>query len=1046
MEAAYAWMNLSPTVMNEARGRVAGTAWEVTDSVGEPLYYAVDLAPKGYVVVAAEDGVEPVIAFSTTDKFEAKEGNPLFDMLQSDVPARIYRARAQRAGRTARWKTLLAIASTPKVLTAQGMVLTAGGAGGPAASIVDDVRVAPLLKSEWNQTTTNWGQSVYNYYTPPYSAGNANNYDAGCVATMLSQLMRYYQWPQTGVGTGSYQVTVKGKSEQRSLRGGDGNGGAYAWSDMPLVATQNMPAAQAQAIGALLSDAGVASNMDYEPDGSGATIRAQVLTNVFHYANAAQSTAELSTLDIAIDSNLDAKLPVGLGITGGGFGHAVVADGYGYNGSTLYRHLNMGWSGACNAWYNLPDVDAGGYDFNVVNSALFNIDPTTTGEVISGRVTDSAGKAAAGIAVAATSGTVVYTGTTDAEGIYAFKGVASNTKWTITPGSAAWNFTPADLVVTTGHSSAGGGMGDKTGVDFTSQPITGAVTVEINNAAAAAGAEWRVNEGSWQASGETVAGVPAGTGTLSFRAATDWTAPANMPVAITGSETTSETVSYSPKYSLTAAADNPANGQVTANPEPGELGSYAPNTSVTLTATPETGYYFGGWIESGTLISTDASYTSVVKGARSLVANFPPNSLSAEDTQAYVTSNKGDATINVLGNANDTETTPTVLSVTQPTNGTVTINGDGTLTFTPARNFHGSTTFSYTLGDGQGGTITRTATISNWFAASAGNYAGLSLAEDDTTNETSGYLKVTVTSSGAFSGKLTVAGIGYSLSGAFDSNADYEKVITRKDNSNLNVSLHLDAASEIVGTVGDGVTTSYITAERVVFSALNKAPQAGKYTALLSGNDSVPGNGYMIVTISSKGVATATGRLADGTPVTIGAYLNADGSMPYYAGIYKSATGAGSVLGTMDFQPDSSTQCSGSYAWFRPASTGSFYAEGFAEAGTVTGALVAGGASGPGLQNETAGSIEAELSQGDLAGPINETGNLESNGSVVWNSPGAENLVLTIKASGMVTGTFIDPNTGKKVTVLGVWLGNQQAGGGFFVSGNSAGALTLGIP
>ena len=60
-----------------------------------------------------------------------------------------------------------------------------------------------------------------------------------------------------------------------------------------------------------------------------------------------------------INPNLDSNNPVILGIDDSqGDGHAVVADGYGYKSSTLYHHLNMGWDGEDDVWYNLPNIDA----------------------------------------------------------------------------------------------------------------------------------------------------------------------------------------------------------------------------------------------------------------------------------------------------------------------------------------------------------------------------------------------------------------------------------------------------------------------------------------------------------------------------------------------------------------------------------------------------------------------------------------------------------------------------------------------------------------
>jgi hypothetical protein len=1036
LDAASAWLSLSPDAMGKPHGRLAGTATTVKDSTGQPEFYAVDLAPQGFVVIAADDAVEPVIAFSTTDNFQAVPGHPLYDLLRTDLPARIFRARASHAGTRDKWTKLRALAAAPKPQA------TGGNAPGASVSSVDDVRVAPFVQSTWNQLTS-YNLPVYNYYTPPHAAGNVNNYYTGCVATMLGQIMRFYQWPQTGVGTGSFQIQVGNSSENRSLRGGDGAGGAYAWDQMPLSPSQSISVTQQQAIGALLADAGVASNMDYDSNGSSAYISATVLTKTFHYANAELTYSALSEVEVALQANLDAGMPVGLGIYDGNEGHAVVADGYGYDDSTLYHHLNLGWSGAFDAWYNLPTIDAGGYDFNVIDGALYNIDPSVKGEVISGRIVDNLGNPVVGATVSITDGGPVLTATTNAEGIYAQKGLASNTKYTLTASGGTYHFSPSQLSVTTGQSTQDGGApGDKSGLDFSATAFTGSVSVQLDSGAAASGGEWRVNGGLWSASGANVGGVPIGTGTLSFRGTKDWIAPADQLVSVALNQTTSVQVDFSPVYSLTATADNAAYGQVSVNPPSTDQGSYPKGNHVTVTATPNSGYYFAGWIDNGMLVSTDGTFTLAVTGTENLVADFPPDSLTGENTQDYVTSDHTADTIDVLADIADSSGTPTVLSVTQPDNGTVTINGDGTLSFTPGSKFHGSTQFSYTVSDGNGGTLTQLVTISNWFAASVGTYSGLSLASD-VTNETSGYLKVTVGASGAFSGKLKQAGFAYPLAGTFDGNANYLTTITQKDGTESSLSIHLEPATEITGTVTTGGTSSQVIAERETFGSSNKAPEAGKYVALFAGNGSVPGNGYLRVSVNSAGTTTLSGRLADGTPISAGGYLNSDGSLDYYAGIYASGTSAGSLFGAMVFAPANTVQCTGTYAWFRPASTAADYPAGFAQAGGVTGALAPNPASHNG-QGAGATSIAAELSSGDLTAPIDESGQLFSNGKITWTAQGSENLTLKVGATGSVSGSFIDPSTGKTVHVLGLWMPGQSLGGGFFLSGTSAGALSLG--
>jgi len=68
--------------------------------------------------------------------------------------------------------------------------------------------------------------------------------------------------------------------------------------------------------------------------------------------------------------------------------------------------------------------------------------------------------------------------------------------------------------------------------------------------------------------------------------------------------------------------------------------------------------------------------------------------------------------IDVLANDFDPDRDAlTVVALGQPTNGTVAANGDGTVTYTPNRNFNGSDSFTYTVSDGQGGSASAIVTV-----------------------------------------------------------------------------------------------------------------------------------------------------------------------------------------------------------------------------------------------------------------------------------------------------------------------------------------------
>lgn len=454
-QAVVGWLKTDASPLGAALGQPGDPA-AYTDVAGAVAYYVVPLAPEGFVVVSAEDWVEPIIAFSATGTFDPSPAGPLGALLGRDMPARVQAARNLQAQNAtpadadapAKWADLVEMADA---------TITTGLAN------VSDVWVAPFLASKWDQEQE-CGANCYNYYTP-------NNYVTGCVATALAQLLRHYQLPTTGIGVRQYTVEVDGVAQTAYTRGGNGSGGAYNWAQMPLDPDCTLTTTQRQAIGALVYDCATTVSMSYTATGSGADVFKAVdaLLAVFGYTNGIKgynSGGNLgSILNTMINPNIDAGYPTILGISGPYGGHAVIPDGYGYNASTLYHHLNMGWGGYDNAWYNLPTIDAY-YLFNVVDVALYNIYTTGTGEIISGRVTDMGGNPLGGATVTATrTGGGVYTDTTDSYGVYALAKVPGSSSFSVTAAKSGYQFALQN--VTTGASSHWGtNCGNRWGVNF----------------------------------------------------------------------------------------------------------------------------------------------------------------------------------------------------------------------------------------------------------------------------------------------------------------------------------------------------------------------------------------------------------------------------------------------------------------------------------------------------------------------------------------------------------------------------------------------------
>jgi uncharacterized repeat protein (TIGR02543 family) len=117
-------------------------------------------------------------------------------------------------------------------------------------------------------------------------------------------------------------------------------------------------------------------------------------------------------------------------------------------------------------------------------------------------------------------------------------------------------------------------------------------------------------------------------------------------------------VSTDAEYTFTATDDRilvanfiPDSYTISANVSPENSGTisgagdYHHGTSVTLTATANTGYTFVNWTEDGTEVSTQATYTFTAESDRTLVANFSLNSYTI--SASAVPENSG--TINGAG-------------------------------------------------------------------------------------------------------------------------------------------------------------------------------------------------------------------------------------------------------------------------------------------------------------------------------------------------------------------------------------------------------------
>ncbi|MDD3741351.1 MAG: C10 family peptidase, partial [Bacteroidales bacterium] len=210
--------------------------------------------------------------------------------------------------------------------------------------------------------TTRWGQGCYyNTLCPEDENGPCGHTVTGCVATAMAQIMKYWNYPQFGFGSHSYDHLVYGTLSA------DFGTTEYLWAQMPDEITE-----ENNALATLMYHCGVAVNMNYAATSSGAGVNTNTFVDYFNYS------ANLSYVHKSTYSDEDWKDMLRNQIDNGfpmlyiGFsevipeGHAWVLDGYDIDD---YFHFNWGWD-SDGAYYLLDDNF-----FPLSQCALINVFP-----------------------------------------------------------------------------------------------------------------------------------------------------------------------------------------------------------------------------------------------------------------------------------------------------------------------------------------------------------------------------------------------------------------------------------------------------------------------------------------------------------------------------------------------------------------------------------------------------------------------------------------------------------------------------------------------
>lgn len=333
-QQAYSFWGKQMPQKAKAKSRTATTA-SPSDA-----YYVFNNDAGGFVIIAGDDAVKPVLGYTSTGSFDAENlPDGLKDLLKSYERQIAALGDNYVANRTA----------TRAAFTGEKLLKTA----------------------EWNQ------MAPFNKYTP-------SNYVTGCVATAGAIVMKHHGYPAKG--TGSHSYTLNGKTLSANFEH------TYDWASMPDKYDGTNDAAF-DGVARLMADLGVAVEMKYAKSGSGAYIGDMIsaLQTYFGYSKltylASIDDMEAEAWNAKLRGEIDANRPILYSASDASVGgHSFIIDGY----KDESFSVNWGWGGYCNGFYQIGALNpesAGkptGDKYNLGQTAVIGLQPSDGTEKVSG--------------------------------------------------------------------------------------------------------------------------------------------------------------------------------------------------------------------------------------------------------------------------------------------------------------------------------------------------------------------------------------------------------------------------------------------------------------------------------------------------------------------------------------------------------------------------------------------------------------------------------------------------------------------------------------
>ncbi|MBF0450290.1 MAG: carboxypeptidase regulatory-like domain-containing protein [Candidatus Magnetomorum sp.] len=293
------------------------------------IYYIVNMNPTGFVVVSADDAVDPILAYSFESTMDQENINPAAQEFLDSYSTQISHV----------------ISKEPKIDEINDTWSTmTSDTFSSESKVLDEPAMPPLLSTKWDVNAD------YNLFSP--GLGSVKT-DTGEMAMTMAQVLRYWNYPESGIGEHSYTPRcIPELGEQYA----NFHNTIYDYSKMPDQLTAESTPEEISAVAELIYHCGVSVETNYLLVRSSASISDgfDALIKYFDYSMTSlkllykTAYSDEDWKNILFNELNNYRVVICLAC------HKFICDGY---QGTDFFHFNFGCGGDGDGYYRLDLIN-----------------------------------------------------------------------------------------------------------------------------------------------------------------------------------------------------------------------------------------------------------------------------------------------------------------------------------------------------------------------------------------------------------------------------------------------------------------------------------------------------------------------------------------------------------------------------------------------------------------------------------------------------------------------------------------------------------------